>query len=82
MNLKQKRRTICHKLPSLDRKRTAENVRELTDALNKHNDEPAEPKDCQETAAERSSQAILTELRVTNQNWKKAVHAKSDTISY
>ena len=28
--------------------------REITDALNKHKDEPAEPKDCQETEAERS----------------------------
>jgi hypothetical protein len=74
MNWKQKRRTIRHKFPSQD-------GREITNALNKYKDEPAEPKDCQETEDERSSQAILTELKVTILNWKKAVYAKSDTIA-
>ena len=58
-----------------------EEDREITDALNKHKDEPAEPKDCQEAEAERSSQAILTKYKVTILEWKETVVIKSDTIA-
>jgi hypothetical protein len=55
--------------------------REITDALNKQKDEPAELNDCQETEPERNSQAILAKFKVTILEWKETVAIKSDTIA-
>jgi hypothetical protein len=68
-------------LPQALKSGQEEGSREITDALNKHKDESAEPNNCQATEDATSSQAFLTEFQVTLLNRRKAVDKKNDTIA-
>jgi hypothetical protein len=72
-------------LPQALKSGQEEGSREITDALNKHEDKSAEPNNCQATedATEdaTSSQALLTEFQVTLLHRRKENDKKNDAIA-
>ena len=70
-----------NQLPQTFKPGQEEDSRYITDALDKHKDESAEPNNCQASEDATSSQAFFTEFQVTLLKRRKALDKKNNTIA-